>query len=144
MIEIGNLHSAGETNDIESHTCSRAVRGATGTTLLAFSIVSKDYRGAGQALVSGLLGDVIFVAAVYFLLRTVLTRLPSLAAIATVLAAAFTVEILQGLGTLKSGRGKLIGYWLGQSFDPMDFVAYLVGAALALSLNRALCASASK
>lgn len=115
---------------------ARAVDAGLGSAFLVLAVLSKNHRGIAQELVTGQLGDVFFVAAVYFALRAAVRRLRRPTAAAIVLGAACTVELLQGVGVLHREVHDTLGYWLGQHFDVRDFAAYGVGTLVALLLDR--------
>lgn len=89
------------------------------------------YRGPGQPIVRGHVGDVAAAMAVYAVISLAAarfrpTRIVIRAGIAFGIAA--LVEIGQSLWTVHSTAGHLV---FGNTFDPWDLLAYAIGAALA-------------
>jgi hypothetical protein len=100
---------------------------AVGVGLLHF-LVGPSYRGPLRAFVNGYLIDLLLPFAMYLLLG-VATRpfaLPRAARAAIVLAVGVTVEMLQFRGVPIFGR----------TFDPWDFLMYLLGVAGAFLFER--------
>ena len=111
---------------------------------LLLAVASKWYAGPGQSIVRGHLGDVLIVFAVYFLLRAVLPWLEPLRSAIAVITLAFTVELFQGVGIFNSKLSPFAAYWLGQHFDLLDMLAYVLGAALSLFVEQQLSGRARK
>lgn len=89
------------------------------------------YRGPGQPIVRGHVGDVAAAMAVYAVISLVAvrfrpTRIGARAGIAFGFAA--LVEVGQSLWTVHSTAGHLV---FGNTFDPWDLLAYAIGAGLA-------------
>jgi hypothetical protein len=89
------------------------------------------YRGPGQPIVRGHVGDVAAAMAVYAVIGLAAARFrPTRIAIRAGLAFAIAalVEIGQSLWTEHSTAGHLV---FGNTFDPWDLLAYAIGAVLA-------------
>jgi len=81
--------------------------------------------------VRGFLGDVLVIPLLYFFVKTFSSVSPE-KALSGILGFAFLVEILQrfNLSEKLNLQSKLINIILGNTFDPMDLIAYTTGAIL--------------
>lgn len=89
------------------------------------------YRGPGQPIVRGHVGDVAAAMAVYAVISLAAARFrPTRIAVRAVIAfgIAALVEVGQSLWTVQSTAGHLV---FGNTFDPWDLLAYAIGAGLA-------------
>ncbi|WP_370337655.1 DUF2809 domain-containing protein [Parvularcula marina] len=83
-------------------------------------------------------GDILVVIFLYFALRSV-TNWPRAVSALIVLGFAVIIEVSQGLGLverLNLDGNPLASVILGATFDPMDLLAYSIGAALAFLADR--------
>lgn len=91
-----------------------------------------------DAFVRPYLGDVLAVIVVYLALRAV-TRLDQIGAAGVAFAVAVAIELGQLIHVLDAiglAGNRLARVVLGGVFDPVDLVCYLVGAIVALVLDR--------
>jgi hypothetical protein len=102
---------------------------AVGVGLLHF-VTGPRYRGPFPAFVNGYLIDILLPFALYLLLAIVHRpfALPRIARASIVLGVGVTVETLQFLGVPIFGR----------TFDPLDFLMYILGIAGAVFFERAV------
>jgi hypothetical protein len=93
------------------------------------------YRGPGWRFTRGTLGDLFVVGILYHLL-SVFWR-GSVAARASVIAGvALGVELAQGAGIFNAKPSDPLVIVTGHTFDVWDLVAYALGIALAVALER--------
>ncbi|WP_157007526.1 DUF2809 domain-containing protein [Agromyces laixinhei] len=93
-----------------------------------------------RTVVVDLLGSVLYVGLIAFLLRAVWPRLGDATSAAAAFAVAATIELLQLTGLPQRlvevfPPARLV---FGSSFDPIDLLAYAVGALLAFAAQRLL------
>jgi len=86
------------------------------------------YHGPGRGLVRGHVGDVAATMLVYAIVGLAWRTRPRNLALAT-LAIATAIELGQGVWHVQSRAGALLA---GNTFDGWDFVAYVVGVAVAV------------
>jgi Protein of unknown function (DUF2809) len=95
---------------------------------LAIGAATLAYHGPGRAIVRGHVGDGAATMLVYAVLGLVWRTRPRNRALAT-LAFATAIELGQGVWHVSSLAGDLL---VGNTFDGWDFVAYVVGTAVAV------------
>ncbi|GGY51759.1 ribosomal maturation YjgA family protein [Parvularcula lutaonensis] len=94
----------------------------------------------GEGLVRTHGGDLLVVIWLYALIRLVTMMPKALAAVLTLIVA-FGIEFGQVIdlaGQLGLGEGRGARLALGNTYDPLDLVAYTLGVGLAFILDRAL------
>lgn len=90
--------------------------------------------------IRGFIGDVVIVALLYFFVKVFVDAKPFRLAL-FVLASAFFVEFLQYLRiieTLGLEHSKIARVIIGSVFDPMDLLAYFIGAILVYFIDSCL------
>lgn len=98
---------------------------------LGLAAITLGYRGPGQLIVRGHLGDVAIAMWIYALLGLLRPATRPLTRGALVFGFAAAVEVGQ---TLWNTRGSKVGELvLGSTFDAWDFVAYALGTAIAIA-----------
>ncbi|NLK87397.1 MAG: DUF2809 domain-containing protein [Clostridiaceae bacterium] len=110
-------------------------------TIICFAICALIVAFFSKArFIRGFAGDVVIIALLYFLIKVFIDAKPLRLALFT-LASAFTVEFLQYfriidlLGLEKSKIARIV---IGSVFDPMDLLAYFIGAVLVYIIDSAL------
>lgn len=94
----------------------------------------------GSGEVAGFCGDALYAVAAYLAFTLIWVRLrPGPLAILTTLVC-WAIEFLQATGLPLELARQWIGwrYLLGTTFNPLDLLAYLLGAVLIAGLDRAL------
>ncbi len=115
---------------------TRAEHGLRFALLFALEVIIALY--GERHFVRPFLGDVLVVGLIYSAVQVVLLG-PARRVLATVVAFAFLIEILQWfdivavLGLQNSQAASLL---IGRTFSWLDFLAYLVGGALVWALER--------
>lgn len=100
-----------------------------GVAALALGLAVLAYRGPGRAVIRGHAGDVAATMLVYALVGGVWTVRRRVRAAAT-LAIATAIELGQLAWHARSLAGELL---IGSTFDAVDFVAYVLGIAIAVA-----------
>lgn len=103
--------------------------------LLVVGLAIVFYTGPGRGLLRGHLGDVVVVPFLYFL-WAVIRPDGRLVRGLGVIAISFTLEFLQLLDWVDADSPLLLQITLGTTFDPWDFVAYVIGLACAVVIER--------
>ncbi|KRC61935.1 hypothetical protein ASE14_14245 [Agromyces sp. Root81] len=121
-------------------TDSRGIRARTAVAAVVCLAIGVCLQLLERTLIVDLLGSVLYVGLIAFLLRSAWPRLGGARSSALAFAVAATVELLQLTGLPHRAvevfpPARLV---LGGSFDPIDLVAYAVGAALAFIVQLAL------
>lgn len=91
------------------------------------------------------LGDVLAVALVYLVLRTI-SRLTPMGAAGVALSVSIAIELGQLLHVLDAvglGANRLARVVLGGVFDPRDIACYLIGALVAFGMDKAVLKGSS-
>jgi hypothetical protein len=103
-----------------------------GLVAIAIGAFVLAYHGPGRAVVRGNVGDGAATMLVYALVSLAWRARPGRRAAAT-LAIALAIECGQAVWHVHSLAGELT---LGNTFDPWDLVAYVVGVVVALAWDR--------
>ena len=110
-------------------------------TIICFAICVLIVALFSQArFVRGFIGDVVIISLMYFLIKVFIDAKPLMLALFT-LTAAFVVEFLQYfriidfLGLEHSRVARIV---IGSVFDPMDLLAYFIGAILVYAIDTGL------
>jgi hypothetical protein len=103
---------------------------------IALGLAVLVYRGPGQGIVRGHVGDVAATMLVYAILSSVWTARMRTRALAT-LAIATAIEVMQVAWHARSVVGELL---IGSTFDAWDLGAYAVGVGVALAWERSASA----
>lgn len=108
-----------------------------GVAALALGAAVLVYRGPGRAIVRGHLGDVAATMLVYAVLGLIAARVARLDRMAARALATFAIASAIELGQTwwhaRSLAGELVA---GNTFDPVDFVAYALGVVVGLAVER--------
>lgn len=105
-----------------------------GVVAIAIGIAVLAYRGPGQPIVRGHVGDVAATMLVYAMLGMLFARVRMAWRAAATIAIATAIEIGQAFWHATSTAGKLIA---GNTCDPWDIVAYVAGTIVAVGWERA-------
>ena len=103
-----------------------------GIAAIALGIAVLAYRGPGRAIVRGHVGDVAAAMLVFAIVSSLWTTRAATRALVT-LAIATAIELGQAFWHADSLAGELL---VGNTWDPWDLVAYLVGICVALGWER--------
>lgn len=94
------------------------------------------YRGPGRSIVRGHLGDLAIVVLLYFALSLAFAQKTSVRSRAVIVAViAVATELFQSFGPALH-RSTLVDLTVGRTFDPWDLLAYALGIALAVLVDR--------
>lgn len=100
-----------------------------GVAAVALGLFVLAYRGPGRAIVRGHVGDVAAAMLVYAVLAAIGLRWRAVAT----LGIACAIELGQAFWSVTSTAGALT---LGNTCDPWDIVAYVVGVSVAVTWER--------
>ena len=111
------------------------------SAMICFAICVLIVAFFSQArFIRGFIGDVVIISLMYFLIKVFIDVKPLMLALFT-LTAAFVVEFLQYfriidfLGLKHSRVARIV---IGSVFDPMDLLAYFIGAILVYAIDTGL------
>ncbi len=115
----------------------RALKIALMVLVLITALYTKEYQGQYQMIINSHIGGILYVLFGALLISLVFSRLKAWQS--TLLAFSLTsllecVQYFRFPFLLELTRSKIFLYLLGNSFNPLDFVYYIVGAAVGFAV----------
>lgn len=104
-----------------------------GVAAIGIGIAVLAYRGPGQPIVRGHVGDVAATMLVYAMLGMLFARVRMAWRAAATIAIATAIEVGQAFWHATSAAGELL---VGNTWDPWDIFAYVAGVIVATGWER--------